>query len=209
MGRFIWQLIQPSCPTAGCSPWAAALAWASSVGYPWAVAFRPHTLLYRGLLHGCTGRSALCGACGLQEDGMLLHGPLLGCRELLLHAWSSSCPLCTVLGACMAASLPFLPPLSQLLVLSSVSLSSACSPRAHPVLLMAQLWHQQVPGWSSWSSALTWGSAGLCLLRLLHPYSPVPMIQIFPKKLSASTPTEIDFRGPSISLVLHYFNIWK
>lgn len=31
----------------------------------------------------------------LQEDGLLLHGPLLGCRELLLHAWSISCP-CTL-----------------------------------------------------------------------------------------------------------------
>lgn len=82
---------QSSC----CSPWAAAPSWAASVGYPWAAAFRPCTLLYhRLLLYGCTGRSVLCGARGLQEDGLLLHGPLLGCRELLFRTWSSSCLLC-------------------------------------------------------------------------------------------------------------------
>lgn len=42
---------------------------------------RPHPLLSRGLLHGCTRRSALCGACGPWGDSLLLHRPPLGCRS--------------------------------------------------------------------------------------------------------------------------------
>jgi len=44
------------------------------------------------LLHGYMGRSAPCGACGLQGDSLHHCGPLLGCRELLLHVWITSCP---------------------------------------------------------------------------------------------------------------------
>lgn len=43
------------------------------------------------LVHGCTGRSVPWGAHGIQGDVLLLHGPLLSGRELLLCAWSSSC----------------------------------------------------------------------------------------------------------------------
>lgn len=89
-GKIYLAAPQSSC----CSPWAAAPSWAASVGYPWAAVFKLCTLLYHGLLHGCMGRSVLCGARGLQEDGLLRHGPPFGCRELLLHAWSSSCLLC-------------------------------------------------------------------------------------------------------------------
>lgn len=37
-------------------------------------------------------RSAPPGTCGLQEDSLLCRGPLLGCSELLLWTWSTSCP---------------------------------------------------------------------------------------------------------------------
>ena len=69
--------------------WPELLLWE----YPWAVSsFRTHPLLPHGLLHGYTGRSAPCGDHGLQGDGLLLHGPLLGCRELPLCTWNTSCP---------------------------------------------------------------------------------------------------------------------
>lgn len=54
--------------------------------------FRPHPLLHHGLLHGWTGRSAQCGVHGLQGDSLLLHGPLLDFRGVLLWAWSTSWP---------------------------------------------------------------------------------------------------------------------
>ena len=55
--------------------------------------FRSHPLLPCGLLHGFTRRSAPRGTHGLRGDRLFFHGPLLGCRELLLCAWSTSCPL--------------------------------------------------------------------------------------------------------------------
>ena len=78
--------------------------------------FKPHPLLARGLLCGCTWRSALRGACELQEDGLLLHGPLLVCRELLLqHA--------TPPAVTLAAAGTDLIPLAQLLVIYQYSLT--------------------------------------------------------------------------------------
>ena len=75
------------------SPRTAAPARAAPAGVPTGCAsFRLHPPLPRRLLRGCTGRCALRGAHGLQGDGLLLRGPLLGCRKLLLCAWSSSCP---------------------------------------------------------------------------------------------------------------------
>lgn len=47
------------------------------LGSPWAAA--PHV---------CTGRSALCGAHDLQGTACSSKG----CREILLHSWSTSCP---------------------------------------------------------------------------------------------------------------------
>jgi len=41
------------------------LLWGLSTG---CASFRPHLLLPHGLLHGCTGRSAPCGAYRLQWD---------------------------------------------------------------------------------------------------------------------------------------------
>jgi len=78
----------PSPPT----PMQASLhrLWPRSCfcsGSPW-----PHWMIHGGLLHGCAWRSVPCGAYGLQGDDLLLHEPLLGCTELLLHAWSTSCP---------------------------------------------------------------------------------------------------------------------
>ena len=84
----------PSSAASHRCPQAAVLAWGCfcrvSMG---CASFRPHPLLPHGLLHGCTWRSALCGAHGLQGDSLFLHGPPLGCKELLLHAWWNSCPL--------------------------------------------------------------------------------------------------------------------
>ena len=48
--------------------------------------------LHLRLLHSCMRRSVLHSAWELHRDSLLLHGPLLDCRELLLHAWSTSCP---------------------------------------------------------------------------------------------------------------------
>jgi len=52
--------------------------------------FRPHPLLQCGLLHGCTWRCTPHNAPRLQGNSVLLHGPLLDCRELC--TWSTSCP---------------------------------------------------------------------------------------------------------------------
>ena len=113
MGPHGQQLPQPSCRTVDCSSQAATPAWAAPVAVSMGCAtFRPHPLLHCGLLRGCMWRSAPCCAHGLQGDDLLLHGPLLGCWELLLCAWRTSC---TDLGPCRSASLSFLIPLSQLL----------------------------------------------------------------------------------------------
>ena len=132
--------------------------------------FRPHPLLHRGLLCGCVGRSALRYSRGLQGDGLLFCGPLQGCRELLLCAWNFSC---THLGACRAASLPFLP-----------SPSCCCIAVFHFLNLLSQsttsITHGSAlaaagPFWRSWSSALTRGSAhrGHPCMPKLYDVNPV------------------------------------
>lgn len=100
----------------------------SSRGFAWVVAsFKLHPLLHHGLLYGCTWRSALCGVHGLQGHSLLHHRSLLVCRELLLHTWSSFCTHSALtLLACSHL-------LSQLLLCSSVSLSSFCSHRGTAV----------------------------------------------------------------------------
>lgn len=60
-------------------------------------------------------RSAPCSAYGLQGDDLLLLGPLLSCREFLLHAWNSSCPPAAL------TSLPMWPFLSHFLNLISLT----------------------------------------------------------------------------------------
>jgi len=73
----------------------------------WAAASSsPHPLLRHGLHHGHMGGSAPCGVHELQGDSLLHHGPLLGCRELLLHVWSTSC---TDLAGCRTVSQSSLP----------------------------------------------------------------------------------------------------
>lgn len=81
------ELPQPF-PTTGSVPRAAAQAQGLSLG---CMPFRTHPLLHRRFLHVCMGRS-LHSACGLQRDNLLLHGPFLGCKELLLHSWSTFYP---------------------------------------------------------------------------------------------------------------------
>jgi len=122
--------------------------------------FRPCPLLPTGLLHCCMGRSAPRRISGLQEDGLLLHGPLLGCRELLLHAWSTCCPCALTLvpaglllsfcslhspRCCCAAVFPFLNLLSQ-----------RCS-QYHSLSQLLQWW---VPFGAFWNNCLhpTWDS---------------------------------------------------
>jgi len=65
--------------------------------------------LHCGLLHGCMWRCAPCSYHGLQGDSLLLHGPLLGCREFMYamcleHLLPS---FSTGLGACRTVCLTF------------------------------------------------------------------------------------------------------
>jgi len=62
-------------------------------------------------------------------DSLLHHGPLLGCKELLLHAWSTSC---THLGVCRAASLTFLTLFFQLLLQSTFPFLKSALSETHP-----------------------------------------------------------------------------
>ena len=116
--------------------------------------FRPHPLPHCSLLHGCMRRSALCGAHGLQEHSLLLCGPLLGCRELLLCASSTSClPWC--LQGCFSQ---FLTPFSWLLLqlFPSLTLISQSIPSvAHgSAVAVPSLWS------SSWN--WLWSDMGQC-----------------------------------------------
>jgi len=53
------------------------------------------------LIHCCTVGSSIAARgdllhavyVGCRGDSLLLHGPLLGCRQLLLCTWNTSCPL--------------------------------------------------------------------------------------------------------------------
>jgi len=112
--------------------------------------FRTHLLMHNGLLHGCTYRSAPHGSHGLQRAFLLHHGPLPGCKELLLHSWSISCPPSALTLVAAEFCLPF-------------------SPSSHPVALVQQFfpfWNlsqstpsvtrgsalaMRDPFWSSWS----------------------------------------------------------
>ena len=164
----------PAQPHGGRSPSAPAPLWAplcvlqlqpraAPVGVSMVCAsISPHPLLHCELLHGCTWRSVLCGAQGLQWDVLLFCGPLLGCRELLLHAWSTSCPPPALALGAAGTLLPHLSPLSPNCSCRAVSLPSVCSLKG-PVSLTAQLCPAAGPCWSSWScSALTWGTARHC-----------------------------------------------
>lgn len=99
-----------------------------------------------------------------QEDSLLLHGPSLGCRELLRCSRSTSCPpsALTLRSAVMLLS-HVLTPLSQLLLGSSFSLPSICAPTA-------QLWQHPVP-------ALLWHGSllgSVCKGHLCSPLLPKP-----------------------------------
>jgi len=103
--------------------------------------FRAYTVLHSRLLHSCIWRPVLSGTPELEGNSLLHHGPLPGCRELLLQTWSTFCspysltlvsqgyfsPIFSLLSSscCCAAVFPFL--------------HSAISD-AQPVLFMAQLW---------------------------------------------------------------------
>jgi len=90
-------------------------------------------------------RSASRNVHKLQENNLLLHGPLLGCRKLC--AWSSSCP---PPAPTWVPVRPFLIPLSQVLLCSSFpSLTSA-----FPEDTQCPSWLSSGRGgsfWSSWS----------------------------------------------------------
>jgi len=84
------QTLLRQCPQeqqlpSACSPRAAAAARGCSCGSIHRLCLlQASSTAALGLLRGCTGRSA--------RDRLLLPGPLLGCRELLLRAWSTTCP---------------------------------------------------------------------------------------------------------------------
>ena len=164
MDAILPELILHKLPT-GCSSPSTALTWLRTMRptlqallhkdpHGWQLwpgleiptgcaSFRPHPLLPLRLLCGFTGRSAPCSAHGLQGDGLLFCGPLLRCRNLLLCAWSSSCP---------PSALTLVP--AGLFSHSSNSSSSCCCmelfsflisalTRAQPSSLMAQFWQWQ------------------------------------------------------------------
>ena len=79
---------------------------------------------------------------------------------------------CTYLGSCRAVSFPFLTSLSwplQLPLHSIFSLSSICSPRAHPASLVAQLIGNPFEAAGA-SCDMAQDSVGLCLRR--PPFQP-------------------------------------
>ena len=120
----------PRSPCWG-SPLAVAPS-AVSIAAPWALPWLPVELY-----------SAWCPwAAGVQPSPLWASPGLQGTSALCLdHLLPSSC---TDLDGCRAVSLPFLTPISQLLLPISVSLPYICPPRAHPASLMAQLWQWQV-----------------------------------------------------------------
>lgn len=130
-----------------------------SMGYAF---FKPHPLLPRGLFCGCMWKSALSGVCGLQEDGLLHDGPLLGCRELLLQPGAP--PAVT-----LEAEGTILTPLSQLLLQTNIPflkpvllehtyccsrLTSGCSGSLLEKLKLALLWHASIAWMFSHQSPL-------------------------------------------------------
>ena len=107
---------------------------------------RSHPLLHCGLLHGFTRRSALRGACGLQENSLLLRRPLLGCRELLL------CPPAVLTLGAAGLHLSHFSLLSPGFCCTVVfSFLKSALPVMCPASLMAQLGPSAAPFWSSWS----------------------------------------------------------
>jgi len=133
----------------------------------------PTRLSHHGLLHGCR---APCGTHGLPGAALLLCGPFLGCRELLLHTWNTSCPslALTLVAAGLLHSHSLLSPSCCCGAVFPFPISAL--PEAHPAFLMAQLWQQWVPfGAAGAGSDLTWGTAGLHLQR---PFSTAPSYQI-------------------------------
>ena len=156
------------CATAGLSPRGAASAQAApagvSIGCP---SFSLH------LLHGCTWRCALCSAHGLKEDSLLLRGPLLGRRKLLLHSWSTSCPPSAMTLGAAGTLVPHLFPLSPSCSCTALfpSLQSTL-PEAHPASRPVQLYLAVGTCGSSWSCSSTWRTDGHCSQShpCCHPY---------------------------------------
>ena len=112
-----------TCPTMGCSPWAAALAvtaalaWAAPAGYPWAV-LPPGLMLHLPWL-----REDICSewcpwaAGGWPSPPWVSPGPQRDSALLPEHFLPSSC---TDLCDNWAIFLTLLSPLSQLLLCSSI-----------------------------------------------------------------------------------------
>lgn len=122
--------------------------------------FRPHPLLHCGLLHGCMWRSASCGISVLQGDSLLHYGPLLGCKELLLCAWSTCCP-----------------PAALTLVAAGLFLSFSCSPFLNlstPSIAHGSSLAVVGPCWSSWS--WLWSDVGWWWALLTEANPAVPQL---------------------------------
>lgn len=154
-------------------------------GYPWAV---PHS----GLIH-CWSMSSsmtahgdlLCSVTmGCRGTSLLLHGCLLGCKDLLLHAWNISClPSALILGlqGCFSHIYSLLSQLllhssSVLFVFFNTFILKSALPEAHSVLVMAQA---AATGATGAGCDLTWNSVGICWDPLLPKYCHTGPIQTF------------------------------
>jgi len=103
--------------------------------------FRSNSLLHHGLLHGCRGRFAPCGApwaAACSTMGM----------EILLHAWSISCTDLFSAGL-FFSHFSLLSP--SYCCVAGFSFLKSALPEEQPVLLMTQLWPVTGIFWSSWS----------------------------------------------------------
>lgn len=124
------QLSQTCCSTAGLYSWTAVATWGLFLKDPSIVCSFLRVTRAAAQFIPPWWHVEICG---LNGDILLLYGPLLVCRKLLIHTWSTSCS---------PSALTLVPSgllLSELLLCSSLFLSIICSPRACPVLLMALL----------------------------------------------------------------------
>ena len=134
----------------GCSSCAPRAAPVVSLHGLWLLHATATVALW--LVRGCTWRSAPPGTYWLQ-DHLLCHGPLLGCRELLLCTWCSACPSSMLpLISVELFLLNFHVPLSQLLFHSSCFLFlNLLSRSITNIICGSALLRGAGPCWSSWS----------------------------------------------------------
>jgi len=181
-----WQLPQPSCPTMGFSPWAAAPAWgcscrvihglcliqASSTAGPWAPPWLHMEISSAQWPWAAEGQAcssmdvswaarSFCSMPGTYP-AFLLHW-FWGCRAVSLtftHSSHNCC--CTAVLYCS--------------VFFNTFILKSALPEAHSVLVMAQA---AATGATGAGCDLTWNSAGICWDPLLPKYCHTGPIQTF------------------------------